>query len=168
MDKNFEKAFQKILQFEGKYSDDKDDRGGKTKYGISETIARESGYQGEMKDLTLDQAKGIYYQNYWVNLNYHKIKAIDIAIECFEQAVHIGPKRATSNLQLAYNLLTEQEIEVDGIVGSNTLKGVNNSAYGFELLQLLNILQGERYISICKADKSQKKFIRGWLKRTLL
>ncbi|OCL26565.1 secretion activating protein [Orenia metallireducens] len=168
MNEHFEKAFQKVLRFEGKYSDDEDDYGGKTKYGISKSVARKNGYQGDMKALSLNQAKEIYYQNYWINLNYHEIEHIDIAIECFEQAVNIGPKRATSNLQRAYNLLATEEITVDGIVGPNTLSGVNNSPYIFELLQLLNILQGERYISICEADNSQKKFIRGWLKRTLL
>ncbi|WP_018249632.1 glycoside hydrolase family 108 protein [Orenia marismortui] len=168
MNKVFEKAFQKILRFEGRYSNEKYDHGGKTKYGISEEVAKRLGYDGDIEDLTIVDAKKIYYNHYWKNLNYHKIEDIDIAIESFDQAVNMGPRTATKHLQEAYNLLSDNEIEVDGIVGAVTLDAINNCPHPFELLQLLNIIQGIKYIEIVKKDKKQKKFIKGWLKRTLL
>ena len=40
----FEKIFDYLLKVEGGYSDDKYDKGGKTKYGIIEEEARDFGY----------------------------------------------------------------------------------------------------------------------------
>ncbi len=50
---NFEKAFEEIILHEGGYADDPADSGGKTMYGITEAVARNSGYRGEMKDFIL-------------------------------------------------------------------------------------------------------------------
>ncbi|SJZ53744.1 glycoside hydrolase family 108 protein [Selenihalanaerobacter shriftii] len=164
--KLFEKAFEKILEYEGDYSNDEDDHGGKTKYGITEELARNVGYTGSIKELTLEKAKDIYYNNFWIKYNYNEIGDDRVAIECFEQAVNMGPDTAIKNLQKAYNLLSNNEIVVDGIVGPQTLNAVNNNCeHKDALLKLLNIFQAEKYIGIVKNDESQKKFIRGWLKR---
>jgi len=162
MKDNFEKAFQKILKFEGGYSDSTADRGGKTKFGITERVARANGYRGDMKGLPLDTAKMIYYNNYW---DYEYIDNEKIAIECFEQAVNMGVATANRHLQRAYNLLSDDVIAEDGIVGPKTIQAINNCPYQDDLYKLLNILQAMRYIRICEADESQKKFIRGWMKR---
>lgn len=168
-DKKFEKAFQEVLGFEGGYSDDPDDRGGKTKFGITEATARRLGYKGDMKDLTLDQAKKLYYDHYWKCWNYDKIEDERIATEMFDQAVNMGPGTANRNLQKAYNLLSRGkagDLKVDGILGPITLTYVNRYPYQDDLLQLLNILQAKHYIDIIEKDPSQEKFFRGWLQRT--
>jgi lysozyme family protein len=169
IDTKFKKAFQEVLNFEGGYSDDPDDRGGKTKYGITETTARRLGYKGNMRDLTLDQAKKLYYDHYWKNLNYDKIEDERIAVEMFDQAVNMGPGNANRNLQKAYNLLNRgkaEDLKVDGIIGPITLTYVNRYPYQGDLLQLLNVLQAKHYIAIIENDPSQEKFFRGWLQRT--
>ena len=51
-DSRFLKFFNYILLVEGSYSNDKNDKGGETKYGITKERARECGYKGNMKDLT--------------------------------------------------------------------------------------------------------------------
>ena len=40
----FERIFDYLLRVEGGYSDDKNDKGGKTKFGITEEEARKYGY----------------------------------------------------------------------------------------------------------------------------
>ncbi len=165
MDKKFDRAFKKVLKLEGGYSNDPNDYGGKTKYGISERMAKDLGYNGEIKDLSKEQAKEIYYNHYWKNLNYDQLKDEKLYIECFEQAVNLGARRANLHLQRAYNLLAKEELVTDGIVGSKTLYKVNNCNHIDYLLKLLNIMQGVEYIRIAEQDKSQKKFIRGWLRR---
>lgn len=168
MEETFEIALEKVLDYEGGYVDDEIDRGGKTKHGITEKIAREAGYNGNMKDLSLKKAKKIYYQKFWANYSYNQIDNKRIVIEVFEQAVHMGPGTANRHLQEAYNLLSEEEIMVDGIIGPQTLNAINSYGYKDDLLKLLNILQAEKYVQIIRDDKSQKKFIRGWLKRVEL
>ena len=169
MDKKFEQAFEEILGFEGGYSDDPDDRGGKTKFGITEATAKKAGYKGDMKDLTLDMAKKMYYDLYWKQWGYDKITDHRIAIEMFDQAVNMGPVTANKNLQKAYNLLDRGkagDLKVDGIVGSMTLTYINRYPYQNDLMQLLNILQAKYYIEIVESNPSQDKFFRGWLQRT--
>ena len=70
----FNKIFEYILSVEGGYSNDKADKGGKTKYGIIEVEARKYGYKGDMKDLTKDIAKDIYKNKYYLSNNLDKIK----------------------------------------------------------------------------------------------
>ena len=169
MDKKFEQAFEEILGFEGGYSDDEDDSGGKTRFGITEGVARANGYKGKMSKLPLYIAKNIYNNSYWSNHYYDKIDDDRIAIEMFDQAINMGPITANKNLQKAYNLLNRGkagDLKVDGIIGSITLTYVNRYPYEDDLMQLLNILQAKYYIEIVESNPSQDKFFRGWLQRT--
>ncbi|MGM0472404.1 MAG: glycoside hydrolase family 108 protein [Bacillota bacterium] len=163
----FKKIIKKVIDYEGGYSNDKDDRGGKTKFGITERLARTYNYQGKMKNLTLNQACEIYYQEFWIKNLYGWFEDEDIIFEVLEQAVNLGADRANRHLQEGYNLLVKDkaEIKVDGIIGSQTINAINNLEYKNELLKILNLLQGQKYIDIIKNNSSQKKFIRGWLKR---
>ncbi len=56
---NFDTAFTKVLGHEGGFSDHPDDPGGKTRFGVTEAVARRVGYKGEMRELPLDLAKQI-------------------------------------------------------------------------------------------------------------
>ena len=60
---NFDEAFELLLGHEGNYSDHPADPGGKTRYGITEAVARDVGYRGDMRDLPLDLAKRVYLEN---------------------------------------------------------------------------------------------------------
>jgi lysozyme family protein len=164
-DDGFKLAFEKVLKYEGGYSNDPDDLGGETKYGITKEVARNTGYEGNMKNLNKEIASQIYYNRFWTRYNYNKIEDVSVAVESFEQAVNLGPNTANKNLQEACSLLREDAISVDGIIGPQTLETVNNLEYQDELLKLLNLLQGEEYIKIVRSNESQKKFLRGWLKR---
>lgn len=58
---DFDKAFEIVIGHEGGYVDNPRDPGGRTKYGISQR----SYPKLDIKNLTLDQAKQIYFDNYW-------------------------------------------------------------------------------------------------------
>ena len=62
---NFLTAFEKLLKHEGGYSNHPADPGGKTRYGITEAVAREVGYRGNMNELPLELAQRIYKEKYW-------------------------------------------------------------------------------------------------------
>ncbi|MFW6409542.1 MAG: glycoside hydrolase family 108 protein [Halanaerobiales bacterium] len=168
MDKVFQEALKHVLEFEGGYSDHEADSGGKTRYGITEKVARKHGYEGDMKDFDVNRAKEIYYRAYWKEQNYHKIKDKHIAIEMFDQAVNMGPKTANKNLQKSYNILTKDNIAVDGIIGSQTLWAINNYKRPDYIFNMLNAYQARHYINLVEDDESQKVFIKGWIKRVVI
>jgi len=58
---DFGRAFEFIKKWEGGYSDDPNDPGGETKFGIS----KRSYPSLDIKNLTIDQARSIYYRDYW-------------------------------------------------------------------------------------------------------
>ena len=58
---NFDRAFDLTVGLEGTYSNDPDDPGKETKYGIS----KRWNPQYDIKHLTLEQAKLIYLNAYW-------------------------------------------------------------------------------------------------------
>ena len=58
----FEEIIDKVIEHEGGYVNDPDDPGGETKYGI----AKKSNPDVDIKNLTIEQAKEIYWDKYWV------------------------------------------------------------------------------------------------------
>ena len=60
---NIEKYLDELIKREGGYVNNPADRGGATKYGITEAVARTNGFKGNMRDLPLDVAKAIYKSN---------------------------------------------------------------------------------------------------------
>ena len=163
--KRFDEIFNNLLEIEKKYSNNKYDSGGETMFGITKRVARNHGYYGNMKDLSLKTAKEIYFKTYWQQPGLDEIENKEISEELFEQGVNMGSGVAVKNLQRALNLLLEQEIKVDGMIGPNTLKALHGCGYKEDLLRLLNGYQIKRYIEICENNPTQKNFIRGWLKR---
>lgn len=163
-----------IDKIEGGYSDDKDDKGGKTRYGITEELARDYGYKGDMKDLPRSNAESIYYLEFWqpvASLIYPYY--IRLADEIFESTVNHGKSAPAQWLQQALNALNRcgtiwPNLEVDGHIGARTISALN-SAIGYgekdRLLLVYSILRGYFYIRLTQVDESQEKWFRGWLSR---
>lgn len=114
---NFDQAFDILLKHEGGFSDHPADRGGKTRYGITEAVAREVGYRGDMRELPLDLAKRIYRDRYWDAVRAEELpEAVRYAV--FDAAVNSGPRQAALWLQRAVG------VKDDGIIGPQTLAAV--------------------------------------------
>lgn len=111
---NFDQAFDILLKHEGGFSDHAADPGGKTRYGITEAVAREVGYRGDMRELPVDLAKRIYKARYWDAVRAEELpEAIRYAV--FDAAVNSGPRQAIRWLQRAVG------VRDDGIIGPQTL-----------------------------------------------
>lgn len=52
---NIEQYLDELIKREGGYVNNLADRGGATKYGITEAVARANGFKGNMRDLPLEQ-----------------------------------------------------------------------------------------------------------------
>jgi len=164
----FDAIFDHVIDIEGAYSNHSDDFGGKTMYGITEQTARRNGYKGDMRELSKEKAKSIYYKEYWQEPQFDKINEYSVAEELFEQGVNLGTVQAVKNLQKSINIVCDCNLIVDGIIGQKTLDAYNNCSRKYNIYVMLNVLQAKRYLEIVENNPSQKIFINGWLKRVTL
>jgi lysozyme family protein len=175
-----EKIINKIIEVEGAYSNNPNDKGGVTCWGITEAVARSNGFQGDMKDLPKEKAFSIYLKQYWVNPQFDKVFRISssIAEELCDTGVNMGPATASKMLQRSLNVLNNKhtmypDITVDGDIGSGTLSALSTykAKRGVDgeqvLLKCLNILQGYRYFEITEAREANEEFFFGWIKNRI-
>jgi lysozyme family protein len=171
----FDQAFEKTLGVEGGFSDNPADSGGKTRFGITERLARAHGYMGDMRVLPFDFAKGIYKTQFWDILNLDAIAGLSlpVAFEVFDTAVNCSPGFAGTALQRSLNALNRGaadfgDVEPDGLVGAITVaalrayiakRGKNGEVV---LLRALNSLQGARYVDLAEKRPKDESFVFGW------
>jgi len=169
-----------VIDREGGYVSHPADRGGPTRYGITQAVARRHGYLGDMRDLPRDLAAEIYARRYWESLKLDAIEEQDgdLAAYLFDFGVNSGPSRAGETLQRLLNVLNRQEqdyddIAVDGAVGPVTLEALDGFARsrgrsGLAVLaSAVNALRIEFLVSIAEARQSQEAFSFGWLRRVI-
>lgn len=162
MNSAFEVAFRGLIANEGGYVNDPADPGGETKYGIS----KRSYPDWDIKSLTLEQAKQIYYADFWKRLRCDEIVNDRIAIELFDTAVNMGRGAAVRLAQKACNLFGSALAE-DGVIGPATLEEINRWARkdAQALFRAMNGFQFMRYVDIVEGREESRRFIRGWMRR---
>ena len=89
---NFEIAVQKVIRREGgaKFTDIAEDKGGATKYGISQRAFPNE----DIRNLTEVRAKELYRLNYWNKAQGDKISSQAVAESVFDACVNMGVKPA--------------------------------------------------------------------------
>lgn len=178
---SFDKALKHTLGIEGGYSNDPRDRGGKTRYGITEAKARAWGYTGEMRDLPLDLAKMIYREDYWDIIKLGIVAEISepVALEMFDTGVNCGIDKPVQFLQRLLNAFNREQadypdIKVDGVMGRNTLAALTSfvmrrGSHGQAVLvEALNSLQGAYYVDISERRPANEAFTFGWFANRVL
>lgn len=161
MNKSFtEIAFPFLMKWEGGYVNNPNDPGGETKYGISKRAYPDL----NISELTEDDAKEIYFSDYWVPLKCDLIP-LRIAVCLFDFGVNSGNKRAVMALQHCINsanpALHENIVQVDGSMGDNTVKFVNK----FYAKGLVERYLLARIAFLTRLNK--KEFFYGWMKRVV-
>jgi hypothetical protein len=81
-----------LIEREGGYTSHPADRGGSTKFGITEATARANGYRGAMRDLPRDEAAAIYRRLYWLRPKFDQVarRSPAIAAELFDTGANMG------------------------------------------------------------------------------
>lgn len=175
-----EKMIADLLAREGGYVNHPADRGGPTKYGITEQTARAYGYSGHMEGLTLNMATAIYRARYFIRPGFHLVADVFplLAEELFDTGVNMGPKRAAEFLQRVVNVLNRRatdypDIDVDGDIGPATilslkqLRAKRGPGVELTLIKAVDALQGAYYIELAERSPSQEAFAYGWLSQRL-
>lgn len=165
-----------LIAREGGYCDHPADRGGPTNWGITQAVARANGYDGEMRALPRAEAERIYRQLYWDAPRFDRIASVAprIAEELFDTGVNMGPPVAARFLQRALNALNRNgrdysDVALDGAVGPATQHALSAflAARGAKgeavLLEAMQALRGERYITLAEGRPANEAFLYGWL-----
>ena len=165
-----------VIDREGGYVDHPADRGGPTRYGITQGVARANGYTGDLRHLPRDTAVAIYRRLYWREPRFDRVamSAPTIATELFDTGVNMGPPVAVGFLQRALNALNRgasdyPDIVADGVIGPRTLAALHaflahrGRAGETVLLRAVEALQGERYLTLAERRPANEAFLYGWL-----
>lgn len=147
---NFDAAFDLLLKHEGGYSDHASDPGGRTRFGITEAVARQAGYKGDMRELPLDLAKRIYKDRYWDAVKAEQLPPA-VRYVVFDAAVNSGPGQAAKWLQRALGVAD------DGVIGPRTLAAAN--AANPDALKMRMLGQRLRFMA---GLSNWPAFSRGW------
>ena len=164
----FDKAFQLVLKREtDKYTDIPGDRGGPTKYGITlktfteyhkikKTGKTPTSY--DVKDMDNSTAQDVYKVIFWDPMKLDQVTNEKACMLLFDQSINRGQGVAVKTMQKALGL------KEDGSVGPNTIKALNSASTN----QLVKFFKERQrfYIALCESDKTQIKFLEGWLNRT--
>jgi len=150
-------SLEHLFGLEGGYVNDPADRGGETKFGISQ----KSYPKLNIKNLTLNQAAAIYKQDYWDICQCDDMPA-EVAVIVFDAAVNHGARRASMFLQQLVNS------KMDGVIGDKTLaslrKYLSRRTVDGVVVKYLSI-RAQFYHDIVVGDSSQAKFLKGWFTR---
>lgn len=173
---DIDNLIEEVIEREGGYIDHPADRGGPTRWGITESVARRQGYVGEMRSLPQSDAAAIYRNLYWITPALDKVaeKAPKLAAELFDTGINMGTGTASGFLQRALNALNRQardypDIKVDRSIGPATLDAlavflkVRGASGESVLLKAVEALQGSHYVRLAETRPSQEAFLYGWL-----
>ena len=110
----FDEAFTKLLGHEGDFSDHPSDPGGATMCGVTEKVARQHGYMGDMRNFPVFEAKLIYRASYWDACRCDELPDA-VRFDVFDGAVNSGVGQSIKWLQRAVGA------QDDGVIGMKTL-----------------------------------------------
>lgn len=139
---------------EGEHSNDPADRGGDTWYGISRNANPDMPWPP-----TREQAIQRYRERYWDTCHCNEMAPV-LAVLTFDAAVQHGTTQAARILQRAVGVTD------DGVIGPQTL-----AAAVFATNESISDFLSYRarfYNELCISDTSQRRFLRGWMRRLFL
>jgi lysozyme family protein len=172
-ERDFKKALEYLLKFEGGFNNIPEDSGGATNCGISLSFLRglkdyDLGDLDHDGDIDIDDIRAmdtsrageIYKKYFW---NYFPMDAIPspVAYVLFDVAVNSGQKTAAKLLQTALGA------SADGIIGRKTLSSLasatNESPY--PLAETMLDLRKKQYRQYVEHNPKLVEFLNGWLNR---
>jgi lysozyme family protein len=153
MNDRFDWIIKFTLDAEGGYDNDPDDPGGETNFGID----KRSHPNVDIKNLTVEGAKEIYKEEYWVKNNCW-LYAAPLGEVYFDCCVNTGAKQANKFLQRAVGTAP------DGVIGPKTLEAITSKDASKTALEVINQRQ-KFYENLAYNKTNLKKFLKGWTNR---
>lgn len=155
---SFETTFSRTIGHEGKFQANPKDRGNWTggKEGVGELKGTKWGLAAmtyphlDIASITLEQAKEIYYNDWWLKLKMERWPNV-MKYQMFDAAFNHGSGRANQFLQYA------ARVKDDGVIGPKTITAVNMTDPNDLVLRFL--AKRLRYFT---EVKTWAEFSKGW------
>jgi len=135
------------------YTNDSNDPGGETKYGIS----KNKNPNIDIARLDWPSAEAIYYNDYWLAGHCDKLPGRIAALQ-FDGNVNNGVNQSAKFLQRSIGVVA------DGSIGPATLAAIANA----DPINVCNLICNQRaifYNDIVSRNPSQSIYLNGWLRR---
>jgi len=160
---------------EGGFSDNPNDLGGSTNFGISLRFLKlvnedvnSDGHVDEkdIKVLSKERALELYKKYFWDHYGLGGISCDWPATKALDLFVNMRGRTACKILQRSC-VVMDLNIAIDGIIGPKTIDAIN-AAYCFDLEAFKHTVrdhQKQVYTKIVQKNPSQNEFLKGWLNR---
>jgi|TARA_R110000796_G_scaffold120248_1_gene234381 lysozyme family protein len=157
MRENFNKCLEMVLEHEGGYVNNENDRGGMTNLGVTRRVYEDwvdrPVSEQEMRDLTPEDVAPIYRKNYADRIHFDSLPSgLDWA--CLDWAINSGASRPAKAIQRAVGATA------DGVIGPKTLQLVAEKDPEFIIDYVYTVRQ-----SFYESLDDYKHFGRGWSRR---
>lgn len=178
-DTNCEDRFSKvapiILRHEGGYVNHTADKGGPTNKGITLTTWKQYAKEDldidnptleKLKKITNQQATIIYRKRYWEPKKFCEINDERVSLMIYDWTITSGG--AAEQVQKLLVNEFGKDIEIDGGIGSQTIKAINNVENQDKLLNRLAEIRKQYYTNLTYTDgkkNDQDVFLEGWNNR---
>jgi lysozyme family protein len=164
---DFGPAFEKMIHDEGGYqlTDIPGDRGGMTYAGIARNpnpdwlgwpLVDRKEFGGSLTSMVRE----FYRQRFWNVIRGDEIRDQQIAETIFNFGVNTGTGVAVKLAQVIVGATP------DGGIGPKTIELLNQCSPE-KFVSFYAVAKIQRYANICNKDRSQSKFLLGWINRTL-
>ncbi len=179
----FEKAIQTIFKHEGFRSDNPNDRGGITQYGISlrfllsaTQVSNDDNFLdgdinhdgvidvNDIKAMSKKDAETLYRLYFWERNSYDLISDQSIATKIFDLCVNMGAIPANTIAQQSILAVLGLVLQQDGIMGIKTITAINMCKPN-ELMVALKANAACYYLSLIAKNPKLQVFKNGWLNR---
>lgn len=162
---DFLQSFERMIVNEGGYKlhTVAGDRGGMTYAGISRNNWPNWpgwSYLDGGDSPPSEMVRGFYRANFWTSLRLEEVQSQDVARTLFDFAVNAGTSTAAKLAQIVIGTTP------DGKIGPKTIAALNDYDPGLFMARYA-LVKIARYEQIVTKDRSQGKFLLGWVRRTL-
>lgn len=180
---NFDWAVKCVLHHEGGWTDNPDDPGGATNFGISLRYLQARGDMDgdglpdgdldgdgdvdvdDIRAATMAAATKLYRTGFWLPNSLDRVKSSLVATKIFDMAVNMGSSQAWKLVQRSCNKLGS-DLTVDGKVGGFTISAVNSyHRTDYELVNVIRERQANFYETIIERKPPLATFRLGWRRR---
>ncbi len=172
-EERFQYAVGIILKHEGGLSNDKNDPGQITNYGISlrflkaehiDTDGDGDSDEDDIIHLDVSEADAIYLKYFWDKFHYGNIKDLKLATKVFDISVNMGGSQAHKILKRAMNHLIDIPLAETGEINAGII-ALANKLDAKELIENIRTEEKDVYMMIVERNKALTIFLKGWLAR---